>query len=130
MNGAKILVKFQIHDVKADGWMTPFYRPNVEVCKRSLCMDMIQDELLSAAAGDYKLYMCGEYDHQTGIETPLDREFVCSLSELEPEMLKMKKHYHPTAFGLGSLDDEDWRVLAQRVQDIIDPPGDSKEVHF
>lgn len=68
-----ILQKFIVHDAKAQAYLRPFYIPTIGMAVRTFeetCNETGHE--FNKWPQDYSLYHCGEWDDQSGDETPLE----------------------------------------------------------
>lgn len=73
---------YAIKDTVVGTYKVPFYLHNDNEAKRVLAGNIRQDKELQYTAGDYQLYLIGEFDDQLGTITPHE-EYICNLAELK-----------------------------------------------
>lgn len=101
---------FQIRDLKAEGFLTPFFADTAGLAMRTLQQRIPADDPMQIYAADFALYEAGTWDAQTGeISGFISPVFVIELMNLfEPE-----KSPAPTHDSQGRLESDKYHGITK-----------------
>lgn len=74
---------YSIHDLKAKIWNPPFIASNDEEAQRMVMTAMLGESQLSMYPEDFRLYVLGTYNQDTGQIEGIIPDLVCELVELK-----------------------------------------------